>query len=706
VQSIHDQFANYIPASTTPLTCSDSKVFGDVTNDCSFTVADYSYCHSYIRHKSDGFESAKANKFTSLTSAQKSKLDSTKDSLTTIDDCDYMFSVLTGASVPFSEVYVRIPDHKDHQGSCLLSATVNLDDSAASFVVADLTSAFIVLTYTEASFLKNSHRHNNDVKLLSSFNSSRVHGDIIEMVRAGSTFQFQTTIEYLPTTVGLTLGTITTNRVTGIQHVTTLFRKDSHQQSQTLKQIDIGDNRKMEFSIGFIAQQSVTMKETTLRCRNPLKVSTLKMSFDNDFKMIVLNRESEFKSWFVNFFQDREQDKHSREVTVSNVKVSEGSIIVQFDVQHLQADQSALLADLGNDIKDGTLSAVYNSTTLIPKKTLFVDGKETLGDRRDEDSTWIYVVIIIVCCIVFILVTLVICLVCMKNKKRNKVMTDLAGYEMTEKQSSFDNRVMVQREQKGYGNDVDYDDAERGSIAESQATEFELVALTPMEVAASQSMAITPEGGSRPRTAERHVNDNLFFTTRPKSSGGRFNSKEEGSSNHLKLPSHHDDDGLLSPPGVVFQESRANSAMSLIDDPDAGDLNYRILEVKKQHPNNNNLFDYMGVVRVNMVGSLQEARDRFVNNESCFVGKHRFIFMNENLKYVHPKNEDSLIVKNLYQNTVLIKVLQPTEEGFSLFCPCGETATMRCPECNRRGYCSTNCVRSDKQKHQSQCFRI
>ena len=64
-----------------------------------------------------------------------------------------------------------------------------------------------------------------------------------------------------------------------------------------------------------------------------------------------------------------------------------------------------------------------------------------------------------------------------------------------------------------------------------------------------------------------------------------------------------------------------------------------------------------------MVGSLQEARDRFVNNESCFVGKHRFIFMNENLKYIHPKNEESLIVKNLYQNTVLVKVLQPTGES-------------------------------------------
>ena len=35
----------------------------------------------------------------------------------------------------------------------------------------------------------------------------------------------------------------------------------------------------------------------------------------------------------------------------------------------------------------------------------------------------------------------------------------------------------------------------------------------------------------------------------------------------MKVPAHHEDDSLLSPPGVVFQESRANSVMSLIDDP-------------------------------------------------------------------------------------------------------------------------------------------
>ena len=483
VQSIHNQFANYIPLSSAPpSTCSEAKVFGDATQDCLFTVADYAYCNSYIRHKSGGFKSPKAAKFTSMSSAQKSMLDSNKDSLITTEDCDYFFSVLTGDSVPFGEVLIRIPDHRDHQGSCVLSTTVKLDQSATSSVLADLTSTFIVLTYTDASFLKNSHVANtdNNANVLASFNSSGVYGDVIQMGRSGNTFQFKTVIEYLPTTVGLTLGMITTNRVTGIQKVTTLFRKNSHQQSQKPTQVSIGsEGVVMPFSIGYIAQQSVSMKETTLRCQNPLKVTTLIITFDNDFKSIVQNYESEFKSWFVTFYQDRELNKYSREVTVTNVRVTEGSIIVEFDVQHLQADQSALIADLKTDIKDGTLTAAYNSTILVPKKTLLVDGHETLGDRRDKDSTWIYVVIIIICCIVFILVTMVICLVYLKHKKRNKVMTDRSeDYELTEKQSSFDNKVMVQTPKMGKG----YDENEGKRSIASQSTEFELVALTPLEV--------------------------------------------------------------------------------------------------------------------------------------------------------------------------------------------------------------------------------
>ena len=94
--------------------------------------------------------------------------------------------------------------------------------------------------------------------------------------------------------------------------------------------------------------------------------------------------------------------------------------------------------------------------------------------------------------------------------------------------------------------------------------------------AASQSTAIDnlhPQSatGSRPRTAERASNSNLLFQARPKSSAGKIESHEilddGGAVSHIRLPRDYDENEALSPPGVVFQESRANSAMSFIDDP-------------------------------------------------------------------------------------------------------------------------------------------
>ena len=489
IRSIHDQYANYLPSSDAPTTSKcDKTVFGDVTQDCVFTIADYAHCHAYIRHKTDGFASPKSSKFASMSPAQISHLDGNKDKLITEDDCDYFFDVLTGDSAPLGEVFVRIPDHLDHQGTCVLSATVSLDKSVGEGVgetpIADVSSVFVVLTYTDVSFLKNSHLNSFPYKVISSFNvTSSYYGDVISMVRSGNTFQFQTSIEFLPTTLGLTVGTVSTNKITGQQTLTTLFRRPTKREdssSTSLQNVDIGVSLTMKFSTGYTAQQSVSLKETTSRCKNPLKITTLKISFDNDYQKIVQGREISFKTWFISFFEERELTLFSREVSVTNVKVSEGSIIVEFDVQHLQADQSQLLSDLKTEIQDGTLAAKYNSTILVPKKTLIVDGKETLGDLRDEDTTWIYVVIIIVCCIVFILVVMVVCLAYLKHRKRNKVWTDRTDFEMSEtKLNSFDNRLKMAHLDKRDKQD-DVEDEE--SRLSTPTTEFELVALTPLEM--------------------------------------------------------------------------------------------------------------------------------------------------------------------------------------------------------------------------------
>ena len=43
--------------------------------------------------------------------------------------------------------------------------------------------------------------------------------------------------------------------------------------------------------------------------------------------------------------------------------------------------------------------------------------------------------------------------------------------------------------------------------------------------------------------------------------------------------------------------------------------------------------------------------------ESSFIGKHRFLFITKSKKLVNPKKESSIIVRDLYQHSVKVKIL-------------------------------------------------
>ena len=41
--------------------------------------------------------------------------------------------------------------------------------------------------------------------------------------------------------------------------------------------------------------------------------------------------------------------------------------------------------------------------------------------------------------------------------------------------------------------------------------------------------------------------------------------------------------------------------------------------------------------------------------------------------------------------------------GVNLFCPCGCVAYVKCTECSNRGYCSQNCLDTDRLNHKMFC---
>merc|ERR1719450_621078 len=115
-----------------------------------------------------------------------------------------------------------------------------------------------------------------------------------------------------------------------------------------------------------------------------------------------------------------------------------------------------------------------------------------------------------------------------------------------------------------------------------------------------------------------------------------------------------------------------------------------MLEVKQLRDKNQSILHYMGVVNVDINGTLEEARESLITGDTCFVTNLRFLFLTKNLKLIHPKKENSLIVKNIQKKSIYLKILHGTD-GHSMFCPCGRVAVSECDVCKDHGYCSDKC---------------
>ena len=67
----------------------------------------------------------------------------------------------------------------------------------------------------------------------------------------------------------------------------------------------------------------------------------------------------------------------------------------------------------------------------------------------------------------------------------------------------------------------------------------------------------------------------------------------------------------------------------------------------------------MGVVNVDINGTLEEARETLITDESCFVRDLRFLFLTKGLKMINPKVESDLILKTTQKKCIIIKVMEP-----------------------------------------------
>ena len=86
------------------------------------------------------------------------------------------------------------------------------------------------------------------------------------------------------------------------------------------------------------------------------------------------------------------------------------------------------------------------------------------------------------------------------------------------------------------------------------------------------------------------------------------------------------------------------------------------MEVKQLRDQNKSILHYMGVVNVDVNGTLEEARESLILSESCFVTNLRFLFLTKNLKLIHPMKEKEMKVKSVQKKSIFIKILHGTGE--------------------------------------------
>ena len=63
----------------------------------------------------------------------------------------------------------------------------------------------------------------------------------------------------------------------------------------------------------------------------------------------------------------------------------------------------------------------------------------------------------------------------------------------------------------------------------------------------------------------------------------------------------------------------------------------------------------MGVVEVDINGTLEEARDKLLTNPQGFGT--RFLFLTKNLKLIHPRREGETVVKTVNKKNIFVKIL-------------------------------------------------
>ncbi|XP_002740339.1 fibrocystin-L-like [Saccoglossus kowalevskii] len=384
------------------------------------------------------------------------------------------------------------------------------------------------------------------------------------------------------------------------------------------------------------------------------------LTFDEDYNSVVSGLETYFAIMFVNHMNAR-----YTHLTVSNVQLSEGSIVVTFDATGSTDDLDNTLIVMWEDVKNG-LILKFNGTELVSTESMLVDGEDFYGNDSETLSESYVLVIILSSVFGFIAVCVIgVCIYLIYKKQHSgKDVVQAESIPITDK---FPEKRTISERLLG---DNTSDCSSESGIASS----------TP----GTPHVKINGQKFTFEFTQEDL--DNMNISSRPVSAM----SARTGFNTPIRSPTII----MVSlPPGSATpscnQETELNVEESMTVIAMNGDRS----------------FSGLGNVVVNLSGSMDRLRKELVKALPSKLKGKPFVFLQETLNILETVKERKVVVSEIYRGDCIMLKILPDSAAERFFCRCGAVSHLECTLCGKQSYCSAQCQSADWSQHMLVCLK-
>jgi len=397
--------------------CSDQW---NIVADCEINIKDAAYIQTYVREQANGFSSSLGNK---LSGSSTALMDTDQNGVINNQDASIMINSLLGNTLTLTSFIVQKPgDTKANDGKCALAIVAETRFNAldTSTVKAENFKVYLLVSHSSNDPLSK-QLADSDVQITSSlsfsFSSGNMKNVFVIPMTSTSDGKFKLVSQsfaLLETDVGLSLVIMNVNRPdnvsTTFQNVVTTDKAGTLPIDQSTVAINPQDE----------PQVKETFALTSHRCANPLETMKMRMKLEGDFDKYIANKQDEFKSGFKSYFEAHMSDKHEYDITISNIQLSKGSVVTEFDVQHEPTDADGIVDSVVDDLNNNQINVPFDGENYPAQQTLVVgDQERIIQPTSDEEDPLLkaYIAIAVIVALVLIMGIIICCYLSQKKEQ-------------------------------------------------------------------------------------------------------------------------------------------------------------------------------------------------------------------------------------------------------------------------------------------------